>query len=219
MNTRPAWGVLFLGALIVIGLLLSPLWLEQFRSYIEEPEELRPFPDAFYSLPNETQDPYLTLYQTNPEMAVDFATARLVEAEDIEEPNLALIDAEPAELLSGAFVNLDAMRGATGTVAIYRLSDGRKVLRLNNLDAVNGPELHVMLSAYPNPTTKEDLDQVPQLQLDLGTLKSAVGNQNYLIQDPAFNADNYQEGSVVLYSPVYETVFSYASLIPTTAPE
>jgi hypothetical protein len=211
--------MLFLGALIVIGLLLSPLWLEQFRPYIEEPEEQRPFPDAFYSLPNEIQDPYLTLYQTNPEMAVDFAVARLVEAEDIEEPNLALIDAEPVELLAGAFVNIDAMRGAAGTVTIYRLSDGRKVLRLNNLEAINGPELHVLLSAYANPTTKEDLDQVPQLQIDLGIVKSAVGNQNYLIQDPAFNADNYQEGSIVLYSLAYETVFSYASLIPSTTPE
>jgi hypothetical protein len=67
------------------------------------------------------------------------------------------------------------------------------------------------LSAYPNPSTQEELDQVPQLQLDLGVLKSSQGNQNYFIEDPAFNIDNYVNGSVVIYSTRYQLVFSYAS--------
>lgn len=80
-----------------------------------------------------------------------------------------------------------------------------------------GRSLHVLLSAYPNPTTKSDLDQVARLQLDLGPLKSGAGSQNYIITDPAFNVENYTNGSVVIYSLPYETVFSYASLTPPPA--
>lgn len=89
-------------------------------------------------------------------------------------------------------------------------------MRLEGLELINGPDMHVLLSAYPRPASKEELDQVPQFQIDLGALKGDRGNQNYIITDPAFNVDNYQQGSVVLYSTRYDLVFSYASLAPPT---
>jgi hypothetical protein len=216
MQTRPAWGVLVVGAVIVIALILSPIWLDQFSSYIEEPVAAAPFPDAFYQLANQAQDVYMDLYNnTSHQMAIDLVAARLADPVDVEEPNLPAIDPNPnfvQLLLTGDFVTLDAMRGATGTASIYRLSDGRTIVRLETLDAINGPDMHVLLSAYPRPTTQEELDQVPQYQIDLGALKGNQGNQNYIIDDPAFNIDNYQEGSVVLYSTRYNLVFSFASL-------
>lgn len=215
MNTRPAWGVLFIGALMVLALLLSPLWLEQFADYIREEEAISPFPDAFYSLPSLAQDVYAQLYTRSPQMAIDLVAARLAEPVDVEEPNLPALDPNPAqvqELLTGNFVTLDAIRGAQGTASLFRLSDGRVILRVQGLEAINGPDLHVLLSAYPRPTTKDDLKQVAQYELDLGPLKGNVGNHNYLIEDPAFNIDNYREGSVVLYSTRYELVFSFAPL-------
>ncbi|MEW6579925.1 MAG: DM13 domain-containing protein, partial [Chloroflexota bacterium] len=102
------------------------------------------------------------------------------------------------------------------TASLYQLSDGRMVVRLQNLDALNGPDLHVLLSAYPRPATKEELKQVPQYEIDLGPLKGNQGNQNYIIENPAFNVENYSEGSVVLYSTRYELVFSFA---PLSAPQ
>jgi hypothetical protein len=218
MQTRPAWGVLVVGAVIVIALILSPIWLDQFSSYIEEPVAAAPFPDAFYQLANQAQDVYMDLYNnTSHQMAIDLVAARLADPVDVEEPNLPAIDPNPnfvQLLLTGDFVTLDAMRGATGTASIYRLSDGRTIVRLETLDAINGPDMHVLLSAYPRPTTQEELDQVPQYQIDLGALKGNQGNQNYIIDDPAFNIDNYQEGSVVLYSTRYNLVFSFAQLVP-----
>jgi hypothetical protein len=218
MQTRPAWGVLVVGAVIVIALILSPIWLDQFSSYIEEPVAAAPFPDAFYQLANQAQDVYMDLYNnTSHQMAIDLVAARLADPVDVEEPNLPAIDPNPnfvQLLLTGDFVTLDAMRGATGTASIYRLSDGRTIVRLETLDAINGPDMHVLLSAYPRPTTQEELDQVPQYQIDLGALKGNQGNQNYIIDDPAFNIDNYQEGSVVLYSTRYNLVFSFAQLAP-----
>ena len=219
MNTRPAWGVLLIGALIVIALFFSPIWLKQFSGYIEQAAVVAPFPDAFYDLASQAQDRYNTLYDTNSQLAIDLVAARLTPREDIEEPNLPAIDPNPGlvkELLTGNFVTLDAIRAASGTATLYQLSDGRTIVRLQNLDAINGPDLHVILSAYPRPTTKEDMDQVAQYQLDLGALKGAIGNQNYSVDDPAFNADNFMEGSVVLYSTRYDLVFSFA---PLSAPE
>lgn len=220
MNTRPAWGLLFLGALVVAALFLSPLWLRELSPYIEEPVEEAPFPDEFAALANEAQEIYSEMYDRDRQMAVDFVAARLVTPEPLDEPNLPLIDPNPSGvtmLLSGSFVTLDPVRGALGAASLYRLSDGRRLLRLEGFEAVGGPELHVLLSAYPNPTSQSDLDQVARLQLDLGPLKSGAGSQNYLITDPAFNVENYTKGSVVIYSLPYDTVFSYASLTPPPA--
>lgn len=222
MNTRPAWGALFVGALVVAILFFSPLWLKEFSGYIEEEPEEAIFPEEFLLFSNEEQDRYTEMYDSDPQMAIDFVGARLAEDVDVEEPNLPAIDPSPGDvqlLLTGDFAPITPIRLASGTASIYRLSDGRRVLRLENLEAMNGPELHVLLSAYPNPTTQDHLDQVASLQIDLGPLKGNTGNQNYMIEDPAFNADNFAEGSVVLYSVPYETIFSYASLRqPPTGP-
>jgi hypothetical protein len=218
MNTRPAWGVLFLGGVIVIALVFSPIWLKEFSGYIEEPVAEAPFPEAFYALSNQAQDMYVEIYSTRPQLAVDLVAARLAEPVEVEEPNLAVTDLNPAsvqELLTGQFATLDPIRSAAGTASLYRLSDGRTVLRLQNLNAINGPDMRVLLSAAARPITKEELAQVQQYEIDLGALKGTQGNQNYLITDPAFNVDNYQQGSVVLYAARYELVFSYA---PLTAP-
>jgi hypothetical protein len=220
MNTRPAWGLLFLGALVVAGLLLSPIWLPRFSDQFTEQVEEAPFPAGFYQLPGQTQDAYQGLFATNRQMAIDLVAARLAEPVPVEEPNLPALDANPAavqHLLTGSFTTLDAMRGAAGSASLYRLSDGRTVLRLEGLDAINGPDLHVLLSAYPRPTTKEELEQVTQFQIDLGLLKGNQGDQNYVIREPAFNVENYGQGSVVLYSTRYEMVFSFATLAAPAA--
>ncbi|MCD4684391.1 MAG: hypothetical protein K8S97_00455 [Anaerolineae bacterium] len=218
MNTRPAWGLLIFGALIIIGLFLSPIWLQQFEGYIKEAEEISPFPDAFYNLPSQAQDIYIDLYDhTSPQMAIDLVAARLVPDVDIEEPNMPAIDPNPQlveEALTGNFVRMDAARSAIGTASIYRLSDGRTIVRLQNLDAINGPEMRVLLTAFPSPSTREDLNQTLQYEIDLGALKGNLGNQNYEITDPTFNIDNYTEGSIVLYSARYELIFSFAPLSP-----
>lgn len=217
MNTRPAWGILTVGAIIVIALIFSPIWLKQFSSYIEQPVEVAPFPDDFYLLSRQAQDVYLDLYETNPQMAIDLVAARLADPVDVEEANLAFMDPNPAqvvELLTGSFVTIDPIRLSGGTASLWRLTDGRTIVRLEDLNAVNGPDMHVLLSAHPRPTTREELDEFAQYEIDLGELKGNQGNQNYVITDPAFNIDNYNEGSVVLYSMRYDLVFSYASLAP-----
>ena len=55
--------------------------------------------------------------------------------------------AQPVVLLRGQFH--DVVHHRTGTATIYRLADGTQVLRLQNVDVVNGPALYVWLSAAP----------------------------------------------------------------------
>ena len=168
-------------ALVVAALLASPLWLEELSPYIEEPEEEALFPDEFYSLASEAQEIYSAMYETDRQMAVDFVAARLTTPEPLDEPNLPLIDPDPAGvtmLLTGSFVTLDPVRGALGTASLYRLSDGRRLLRLENFEAGGGAEAHFLLRAYPDPATQSDLDQILQYPIDLGPLKSGAGSQN-----------------------------------------
>jgi hypothetical protein len=219
MHTRPAWGLLFFGALIVGVLVAAPLWIDQITPYAEPDEDKAPFPAAFYDFSNDTQDVYMQMYRADRQQAIDYVAARLITPTPMEEPNLLMSDPSLQVLLQGNFTTLNAVRGASGIAQIIRLSDGRRVLRLENLSAINGPELHVLLSAYPNPTTQEHLDQVPQLQIDLGVLKSSAGNQNYFIEEPTFNYENYLTGSIVIYSAVYQEIFSYATLSEVTTPQ
>jgi hypothetical protein len=87
-------------------------------------------------------------------------------------PAPASIDA-PRTLGRGSFRSLE--HHTTGTAILLRLADGSTVLRLENLDTSNGPDVHVTLS--PSPSTGGNGDYTDYL--DLGSLKGNRGNQNY----------------------------------------
>ena len=119
-------------------------------------------------------------------------------------------EAEPRGLASGRFVDADDSHQGSGTATIYELEDGSRVLRFEEFEVTNGPDLHVFL-------IPEDGDM--EGYVDLGSLKGNIGNQNYEITDPTFNIDNYIEGSVVLYDARYELIFSFAPLaVPEPIP-
>ena len=74
--------------------------------------------------------------------------------------------------LSGIFMGVhDGFHNAEGNVKVVSLTDGSKILRLDNFKSTNGPNVHVYLS-----TDKHATDYV-----DLGKLKANNGNQNYNI--------------------------------------
>ena len=73
---------------------------------------------------------------------------------------------------SGIFRGVgDGFHNAEGNVSVVSLTDGSKILRLENFKSTNGPNVHVYLS-----TDKHATDFV-----DLGKLKANNGNQNYNI--------------------------------------
>ena len=116
--------------------------------------------------------------------------------------------AAAAQALSkGAFQDADRFHKGSGEATIYRGPDGEYLLRLENFQVTNGPDLHVILSPSLAPQSRDDVHQPGYV--DLGSLKGNVGNQNYEI--PA-NVDVNALSSVVIYCAPFHVVFSVASL-------
>jgi hypothetical protein len=94
-----------------------------------------------------------------------------------EEPSAT--DAEPAPppsgpvlLGAGEFVGLAGHSG-TGDAGLFQNSDGSLVLRFENFDIQNGPDLEVYLVPGPEQTS------LAEGSIHLGALKGNVGDQNY----------------------------------------
>ena len=97
----------------------------------------------------------------------------------------------------------------SGTALLVRLPDGRMVVRLEDLNVENGPDLRVYLSAAaadaPEAEFIEDF-------VDLGALKGNIGNQNYEV--PA-ETDLGRYHSVTIWCREFSVGFAAA---PLTAP-
>lgn len=138
------------------------------------------------------------------ETAVNNAAALVMTDHPMEDP----MPEAPAEWViasQGSFVDADSFHMGSGTATIYQQGD-QNVLRFENFEVTNGPDLHVILSKNPNPTNRDDLGSD---HIDLGSLKGNLGSQNYDI--PA-GLDLTQYQSVVIYCMPFHVVFSVATL-------
>lgn len=117
----------------------------------------------------------------------------------------ALVSAAPASLESGTLVA--AAHETAGTVTIYRLDSGDRVLRLTDFHTSNGPDVHVYLSSAAKVNSNGDVTNGKYL--DLGTLKGNIGNQNYEI--PA-NVDLNEFHSVSIWCARFHVNFGAAQL-------
>jgi hypothetical protein len=118
----------------------------------------------------------------------------------------AMPAAGPQLALQGSFRDADSFHMGSGEARIYILPDGSAILRLENFQVTNGPDLHVLLAAgSPNPASSEELGEY----IDLGSLKGNIGNQNYEI--PA-GTDPSRYKSVVIYCKPFHVVFATAAL-------
>jgi electron transfer DM13 len=125
--------------------------------------------------------------------------------------NAAMADqaapAKPVALTTGTFIAGSTPGDkAGGKATIYRLEDGKPLLRLEDFSTTNGPDLFVVLSSSANPD-QDGLKNGAYLQLD--ALKGNVGNQNYEL--PA-DVDLSQYQSVVIWCRTFNVVFGYAAL-------
>lgn len=109
---------------------------------------------------------------------------------------------EPVSVVAGEFEDYDNSHRGSGTATVYELDDGSHVLRLENFEVTNGPDLHVLLVKSENP---EDMTG----SVDLGSLKGNIGDQNYEIPE---GIDPSEFGSVIIYCQPFHVVFSVATL-------
>ena len=88
-------------------------------------------------------------------------------------------EAPPERLVldSGDFRSLE--HGTSGRATVVELADGRRFLRLEDLDTSNGPDLRVYLTDQPLSDDWHVWDDGEIV--DLGALKGNVGSSNYEI--------------------------------------
>ena len=115
---------------------------------------------------------------------------------------------QPRPGLTGQFRDADSFHKGSGTATVYDLgAKGARILRLEDFQVTNGPDLRVLLANAPNPESRSDLDDAGYVEL--GKLKGNVGSQNY---DIPLNVSLADVQSVVIYCNPFRVVYSVATL-------
>jgi len=121
---------------------------------------------------------------------------------------LAVPGGGTALLAQGDFISHE--HGTSGRAYVFRLADGSRVLRLENLNTSNGPDLHVWITDAPvregtaGWRVFDDGAYTP-----LGKLKGNKGSQNYAL--PA-SVDLATQRSVTIWCDRFNVSFGAAAL-------
>lgn len=109
------------------------------------------------------------------------------------------------EVLSRADLRLISHH-ASGVASLVRLADGSSLIRFEDLDVQNGPDLRIYLSTASADGPPDALDDD---FVDLGELKGNQGNQNYPIPDDV-DLDRYR--SVTIWCRRFSVGFAVAPI-------
>jgi hypothetical protein len=106
-------------------------------------------------------------------------------------------------LLIGEFVGVnDGIHNAEGLAKVIQLDDASSmILRLENFEATNGPDLYVYLAS----------DDSASDFVNLGRLKGNIGNQNYDIPE---GTDFSRYDTVLIWCQAFSVLFGSAKLEP-----
>jgi len=210
--------IIILIALAVIWWLFSPLFIDQ------TVDEAFPFemPTASEMAAMTDDEKVVAIEQVEEALADEEALATLSEEEmevleeqvieiSAEMPDKEVADEMPEEVADtgpvivaqGEFVDADSAHQGSGTATIFQQGDSR-ILRFENFESTNGPDLHVLLVENIAGTRSEELGNY----IDLGQLKGNIGSQNYDI--PA-DVDLSQYSGVMIYCMPFHVVFSTAA--------
>jgi hypothetical protein len=201
-----------LAAIALSGLLVVVLvWFQPQALFIDDVVD-EAFPAAAPTDPAPAEEPTGTEAEpadeptdTEPEAAEEPTEA---ETEAAEEPTATEpeVTSEPVALATGSFTSRNRYT-VTGDATTYRLEDGSRVLRLEELMSSNGPDLYVYLTAADSADSDADLDAD---WVDLGRLTGNIGNQNYAIPDDV-DLDRYD--TVVIWCRRFSSGFGAADLL------
>lgn len=122
----------------------------------------------------------------------------------IVEADEPMEDDMPPEMLTGTFI--DRSHPAVGTALVLSDGDGRRVLRFEDFETDNGPDLNVYLSTASPDAPAGDFDED---FVDLGDLKGNIGNQNYDIPE---GVDLSVHSTVVIWCVRFSVAFGAAPL-------
>ncbi len=207
--------LMLLGAVLVVATFTFPLWQPYVLSQAVPQAEAFPglasnLQNDFLSLPPEQQRAYRTYAEQDRAKAVQMVTAALSPRSPLPDADQAMPEMNsPVTVGSGTFQQIDAVRRAQGTVNIYQQADNTLLMRFEDFNMPNGPDLNVYLSAAQDPKTFADMTVADLEPLEIDPLKSNLGSQNY---DLPTGTDFQQYHSVVIYSTSLDLVYSDAPL-------
>jgi hypothetical protein len=120
-------------------------------------------------------------------------------------------DAGPRTVAGGELISHE--HATSGTAELVRLADGSHVVRLENLDTSNGPDLHVWLTDAPVKEGKAGWGVFDDGEyVSLGKLKGNKGSQNYTVPD---GIDPSRYTSVSIWCDRFDVSFGAAELART----
>ncbi len=124
----------------------------------------------------------------------------------LDEPLLAGMTPDRA-VSSGPFYKVEIQ--GEGTAKLYRLPDGRRILRFEGFRTGENTDLFVWLSEARRPTTSSEALNAPHVEI--ANLKSTIGTQNYEI--PA-SVPTEKIRSVVIWCAPVAIAYAAAALSP-----
>ncbi len=168
------------------------------------PEELTPIVEKLMEQATpEMKDKFMEEMKEIATKVVEVAeTMNEPKADSEEEPKQAT---GPQLIGSGNFT--DVAHHGRGLAKLFAFEDGNALIRLQDLDVLNGPDLRVLLSKSENVQSSDDLGEY----VEFGKLKGNKGNQNYELTLEG-DTDISEYRSVVIYCKPFSVVFNSASL-------
>jgi len=114
--------------------------------------------------------------------------------------------AEPQVLYLGNFH--EVAHPAKGTATVYKLPEGKRILRFTDFEVSNGPDVVVYISAIDDANDNETVKN--SKFIFLGSIKGNIGDQNYELPD---DLDLNVYRSVVIWCKRFGVNFAVAPLM------
>jgi hypothetical protein len=111
-------------------------------------------------------------------------------------------------ILTARFTELDALRSARGKVTFYRLADDTVLLRFDDFEVTNAPQLTVYLSSGEAPQSVQELGGIVP-EFSVGELRGSLGSQQFIIPRE-LRLERYR--SVVIVSEGLQMIYGIARL-------
>jgi hypothetical protein len=146
---HPAW--IAAAALVAVAAVAAVIWFEPQKLFVDE-----------------------RVSEDLPSVAPEGIDVEAAAGRGTDSTATGAADAAPRVLADGAFRGLE--HESSGRALLVRLANGDHLLRLEDLNTSNGPDLRVYLSE--KPSTLGDF-AYGDGYLDLGALKGNLGDQNY----------------------------------------
>ena len=193
-------GIIAVIAIVIATYTISPLFI---NTTIDEP-----LPDtrtniSFEEFMKLSEDERATIGKNMTQEEKDNIMGVFAQENATINDEMTIPENQTNNVLGGNLIDAgDGFHMASGQVKVLQIPDGTQILRFENLDVTNGPDLYVYLAT---DTTAKDF-------ISLGRLKGNMGNQNYPIPE---NTDFEKYNTVLIWCQAFSTLFGSSKLSTT----